>query len=200
MYHENRCIHEQSTARWDALLAGLTCRVHTLLRLAPLAVALRAAVRQLCEGVAPGVRCARAPSPRAHARSARASRSRKRWSNRAGIRLCSEGWWRMERACYAIALRVRRASAPSPARGRRERALSPREHKASECTKSGVPSSDPTAAPVLACARNVLVEVSVRARPARAPSSARRRAWRAEAGARRHIVLAPEKRGKPQKR
>jgi hypothetical protein len=27
MYHENRYIHEQSTAPWDALLTGLTCRV-----------------------------------------------------------------------------------------------------------------------------------------------------------------------------
>ncbi len=33
-----------------------------------------------------------------------------------------------------------------PARESRERALSPRERQASECTKSGVPSTDPKAA------------------------------------------------------
>ena len=42
-------------------------------------------------------------------------------------------------------------------------------------------------------ARNVLVEVSACARPVCAPSSARRRARLAEAGGRRHIVLAPGK-------
>ncbi len=121
MYHENRCIHEQSTALWDALLAGLTCRVHALLQRAPFAVARRAAVRQIWGGVAPRVRCKRAPSPE---------------------------------------------------HGNRDRALSPRERQTSECTESGVPSTDPTAAPV----------------PGRV--SARRRAHRAEAGARRLIVLA----------
>ena len=70
MYHENRCIQEQSTARWDAFLAGLTCCVHVLLRRAPLAIVRRAAVRQRWEGVAPRVRRARAPSPRAEAKSA----------------------------------------------------------------------------------------------------------------------------------
>ena len=69
MYHENRYIQEQSTALWDALLAGLTCRVHALLQFAPLAVAHRAAVRQRWEGIAPRVSRARAPSPHAEAES-----------------------------------------------------------------------------------------------------------------------------------
>ncbi len=45
MYHKNRCIQEQFTARWDASLAGLPCRVHALLRRSPIAVACRVAVR-----------------------------------------------------------------------------------------------------------------------------------------------------------
>jgi hypothetical protein len=52
------------------------------------------------------------------------------------------------RAREGIAPRVRCARALSPARGIRERALSPRERQASECTEPGVPSTDPTAAPV----------------------------------------------------
>ncbi len=70
---QNTCNEEQSTASWDALLAGLTFRVHALLWLAPRApldVARRAAIRQRWEGVAPRVRRARAPSPRAEAESA----------------------------------------------------------------------------------------------------------------------------------
>jgi hypothetical protein len=44
--NEKKRIQEQSTARWDALLAGLTFRVHALPRRAPLAVARRDIVRQ----------------------------------------------------------------------------------------------------------------------------------------------------------
>jgi hypothetical protein len=113
MYHENRCIQEQSTAGFDALLAGLTCRARALLRRVPLAVARRAAVRQCCEGVVPRVRRAQAPSPRADARSECASRSRKPMTNRARIRLCRDGGgaWnvRAKASHFASVVRVLRA-------------------------------------------------------------------------------------------
>ena len=124
----------------------------------------------------PGARgtCARRRARSSSARSARASQSRKRTTNRARIRLCTDGGGacnvrrrrhiarpscaRSEprarkpraRAREGVAPRVRRARAPSPERGSRERALSPRERQASECTESesGVPSTDPTAVPV----------------------------------------------------
>jgi hypothetical protein len=183
----HRCIQiqEQSTARWDALLAGLTCRVLALLRRAFLAVACQPARGSRERALNPRgrVKPASAPTtesgvpttdptaagPRARdtcsrrrarpssARSARASRSRKRMANRARIRTCSDGGgaWNVRakaprtsrpscarskprarkpraRAREGVAPRVRCVRAPSPARGSRERALSPRERSSQQ--------------------------------------------------------------------
>jgi hypothetical protein len=84
------------------------------------------------------------------------------------------------------------ANAPSPAsssaRGSRERALSPRERQASEGTESGVPSTDPTAAPVPAFRRVERTREGERARPSSTRSS---RPWCAKASARARRARAP---------
>jgi hypothetical protein len=123
MYHENRCIHEQSTAstaRWDALLAGLTCRVEAL----------------RCFGARPLPLFA---SQRAEAESALSAHE--------SVKPASVP----SQAC--------RAPIRLPGRSRLFGVL------------------------------NVRPKASARARRARAQSSVRRRARRAEAGSRGHIVL-----------
>ena len=131
------------------------------------------------DAAGPGARgtCPRRRARPLSARYARASRSRKRTTNRARTtRLCSDGGgaWIGTRAREGVAPRVRRARAPSPARGSQESvrvkashlasvvralralraeaesALSVHESVKPASVQSGVPSTDPTAKPVLA--------------------------------------------------
>ncbi len=172
MYHENRCIHEQSTARWDALLAGLTV-VSTRCfgtRPLPLSAAPPSANVGKASHLAPVMRAlrTRAGNPRARsestrassqrmhrvrraeyrsegrrsrgawnvregerarpssARSGHASRSRKRMTNRARIRLCSDsgGAWNVRAKAWHLASREHALRAP---RAEAENALSAHE-------------------------------------------------------------------------
>jgi hypothetical protein len=123
MYHENRCIHEQSTARWDALLAGLTV-VSTRCfgtRPLPLSAAPPSANVGKASHLAPVMRAlrTRAGNPRARSESTRASSQRVHRVRRAEHRSegrRSRGAWNVRAKASA---RARRARAPRVRHGRR---------------------------------------------------------------------------------